>query len=76
MSALERCAVCGGDLDDHWVGACPDVTVTVTAEVALALLEVVGAEHAGDLPAAVREAVVEIAENGPELYLGRAEVES
>lgn len=73
VSAAERCAVCGGDLDDHWVGSCPDVSVTVTAEVALALLDVVGGEHGGDLPAAVTAAVVEIAGNGPELYLGRAE---
>jgi hypothetical protein len=72
-SARERCAVCGGDLDDHWVGSCPDVSVTVTAEVALALLEVVGTEHADDLPAAARAAIVEIASNGPELYLGRGE---
>jgi hypothetical protein len=59
--SVERCAVCGGDLNDHWVGACPDVTVTVTAEVALALVAAAGVEVGDDLTAATRSALVALA---------------
>jgi hypothetical protein len=65
MTPIERCAVCGGDLDDHWLGSCPDVTVTMTAEVALALVKLAGVAPGGpeDLVADTRRAIVEIAEN-------------